>query len=142
MFLMSTDKFYKEYLNSRRIKKTAIEPNYCTFNVARGAGNGHITVSNALVLATNLGKNCVLGYNSDTNELLIIPDITGNIKVTTSGRGSTKKILALQFLRAIGFTDDAIPTGRYLARLDDDGNISVMLNQKLKNSGKMRQKRV
>lgn len=142
MFLMSTDKFYEEYLNSMR-KKIVVEPNYCTFNVMHGVGCGNITVSNALALAVNLGNNCVLGYDKDLCELIIVPKITGNIKVSTKcGSGTTKRVNAARFLRAVGFTDDTMPTGRYLVRLDDDGNIRVMLNQKLKNSGEMRQKRL
>lgn len=126
-FIYSTDEKFAKY------RKYKSEKNFVCFMKTNGKPSGQINISQSLAQKCPLTKNVLVAHDSDTNEILIIPSINGNIKVTmteTCIHAGLKK-----FLLFCGFTEDTLPVGRFKAEVDDHGNILVNLNCPLINKG-------
>ena len=75
-----------------------------------------------------LGKKCILGYDSDTNKLIIIPAIDGDINIECSDNTSPI-IFATKFFKAINLRN--VPPLRYEATVDENSNIVADFNRPL-----------
>lgn len=94
--------------------------------------NGYITICARLVTETCLADKAIMGYNKESNELVIIPSITqGNIDVLKILNCNTRYISGRKFLLAVGFNDSNMPLGRYEAIAEKDGMIYVYLDRRL-----------
>ena len=75
----------------------------------------------------NLLKTALIGYDDESNRLLIKPTVDGNMTVSKNNGGY--KISARPFLTAVGLNDSL--HGRYEAHINNDGDIIVELNKPL-----------
>lgn len=127
--IYSTDEKFAKY------RKYKSEKNFVCFMKHNDKPSGFINISQNLVRKTALTKKVLVAHDSDTNEILIIPSINGNIKVTiteTCAHAGLKK-----FLLFCGFSEDTLPVGRFKAEVDKNGNILVNLNCPLVNKGEI-----
>lgn len=81
------------------------------------------------------GRKCVLGYDDEKNEILVIPKIDGNISIGQAGAQPIyeskvyTKISMKQFLRFIGLKDEDFPEGKYPCEIDDEDVVHVFLDR-------------
>lgn len=133
-FIYSTDEIVAKRMYNTGVSKKSKISEFVNFGWYRETKqpNGYMTICSRLAVKACISDKAILGYDPETNELIIIPAIIGgNMDVTGVKNSNTRYIAGLKFLRAIGFTDQNLPLGRYEANIDNDGYIHVYLNRRL-----------
>lgn len=135
--IYSTDDKYKRTCLK---KHTGIKRN--NVNFTRLDTNGKLSRNAGIaVFSTDIARKCfgmrkcVLGYDDERNEILVIPKIDGNIKIGQSGSKTIyydtvfRKISMKMFLRFIGFKDEEFPMGSYPCEVDEDNTVHIFLDK-------------
>lgn len=97
-------------------------------SVVKSDTGTHLGICAKLAYKANLLKTALIGYDDESNRLLIKPTVDGNMTVSKNTNGGYK-ISARPFLTAVGLNDSL--HGRYEAHINDDGDIIVELNKPL-----------
>lgn len=124
--IWSIDEGFINAHNTRNEKPGDKNKVFVTFTRARGRTadkSGVINLSTKLARRVNMPKYCVLGLSEDKNTLVIIPSMSGNMKVTPLGAGDNKYFGAIyiaSFLKYNGLDPEDYPLGRYDATVEGD----------------------
>ena len=97
-------------------------------SVVKSDTGTHLGICAKLAYKANLLKTALIGYDDESNRLLIKPTVDGNMSVSKNTNGGYK-ISARPFLSAVGLNDSL--HGRYEAHINNDGDIIVELNKPL-----------
>lgn len=139
--IYSTDSSYKKrFMGGARGKRNNV--NFSLYNkmgkLSTNAGCAVFSVDIARQCFSL--KKCILGYDDEKKEILVIPNVDGNINIIQSGSKNLyqdnpcRKISMKQFLRFIGLKDEEFPQGNYPCEVDENNTVHIFLD-KVKHEG-------
>lgn len=136
-FIFSTDESYTNFKRKKVVRGQLSTRMHVTFtenHKSKYKKTGCLYTSAALSRRVCLGAKAIVGYDKEANELVIVPSLIGNIKVSknTSTMGGLYCFISLaNFLLSQGVKEEDFPVGRYEVSVDEENNIHVYLNKPL-----------
>lgn len=129
-FIFSTDNSYTDYIaQRRRAKKKQLCPYFASFKTSRGKATAQLSLSLETAREIRLGKSCIVGYDKDANEMVIVPSVVGNISVCKAITGDRAIMALRRFFNSQGVTE--FPVGRFEVGFDEEGNCHIYLDKPL-----------
>ena len=132
------EELMKQFAHKREVStNNRAVRNFVAFHSTQSKCNPHgasgkMAISAELSLQMGTSEKVICGYDEDSNELIVVPTIHGNMDCRKSNKYSNSRYIIMRsFFKALGFNRCEFPHGRYEASVDEGGNLHVYLERKL-----------